>query len=282
MVDRPNSSNLFDSNKHEPAMAGPPPPLSLPPALSPVHGRVLVVAAAPRETAAVSEAFGHPGPAADWERVEVAPGWSVVRSGVGKVNAALCVARCLGADGESGTLVVNLGVCGSLPHARGESMDPGTVVVASKSVYVDEGVAAPEHFTDMGAIGFPYWPGANFDRRECSAIVGEPGLVERVRGVLTAALGDVVSVGTIATLSTCSGTDELARAVSMRSGAAAEAMEGAAIGHALMRLRPQAPGFLEVRVVSNTTGDRDKQVWDLKGALATLTRVTTALRGAGA
>ena len=68
----------------------------------------------------------------------------------------------------------------------------------------------------------------------------------------------------------------------MRTGAIAEGMEGAAIGHALARCtgRGTKPEFLEIRVVSNTTGDRGRQVWDIKGALATLTRVAAALRGA--
>jgi futalosine hydrolase len=60
-----------------------------------------------------------------------------------------------------------------------------------------------------------------------------------------------------------------------RTGAVAEAMEGAAVALVAHRLRiPMA----EVRVVSNTTGSRPRQVWDLKGALARLSDLAAALR----
>ena len=44
-------------------------------------------------------------------------------------------------------------------------------------------------------------------------------------------------------------------------------MESAAVVHAARRLRVPA---IEVRVISNTTGDRAKQVWNLSGSLKTL------------
>jgi futalosine hydrolase len=46
-------------------------------------------------------------------------------------------------------------------------------------------------------------------------------------------------------------------------------MEGAAVVHAARRLGVSA---IELRVISNTTGDRDNQEWDLAGAMAALGR----------
>jgi futalosine hydrolase len=83
--------------------------------------------------------------------------------------------------------------------------------------------------------------------------------------------------GDIATVSTCSGTDELARAVAARTRACVEAMEGAAIAHALARLPGPRIPFCEIRVVSNTTGDRSKQQWDIRGSLVKLSDVAAAL-----
>ncbi len=259
--------------------------------ISPNHHRVLLVAAAPAEAKAVAAAFGHTGPRSDWERVEVAPGWSMVRSGVGKVNAGVCVAKCLGANAEPSTLVVNVGVCGALPRDEDAMLPNGSIVVGAASVYADEGVRSPTGYADMGTMGFPYWPGANVPTGGaggaggagsggCAAIVADVELVERSRSVLAAALGVGIVVGRIATVSTCSGTNAMATEIARRTGAVAEAMEGAAIGHSLARLRGSSPGFLEVRIVSNTTGDRDTQVWDLKGALSVLSRLTAALHGA--
>jgi futalosine hydrolase len=44
-------------------------------------------------------------------------------------------------------------------------------------------------------------------------------------------------------------------------------MEGAAVVHAARRLKVPA---IEIRTISNTTGDRTTQQWDISGALAAL------------
>jgi futalosine hydrolase len=59
-----------------------------------------------------------------------------------------------------------------------------------------------------------------------------------------------------------------------RTGAVAEAMEGAAVVHAA--LRAGVPG-LEVRAISNTTGDRPTQRWDMPAAFAALGRAGDAI-----
>ena len=46
-------------------------------------------------------------------------------------------------------------------------------------------------------------------------------------------------------------------------------MEGAAVVHAARRLHLPA---IELRTISNTTGDRDRQHWDLPGALDAMAR----------
>ena len=81
--------------------------------------------------------------------------------------------------------------------------------------------------------------------------------------------------GVIATVSTCAGVDSLASAVVERTGAIVEAMEGAAVGVAVRNASMacgMAGGFLfgEYRVVSNTTGDRSWQEWDLEKAIGVL------------
>ena len=71
------------------------------------------------------------------------------------------------------------------------------------------------------------------------------------------------------TVATCSGSDAAAAEVARRTGAIAEAMEGAAVVHAARRLATPA---IELRAISNTTGDRAAQVWDLPSALQSLGR----------
>jgi futalosine hydrolase len=68
-------------------------------------------------------------------------------------------------------------------------------------------------------------------------------------------------------VATCSGTDAAAHAVRTRTGAMAEAMEGAAVVHAARRAGVPA---IEIRSISNTTGDRAKQQWNIAAAFAAL------------
>ena len=80
--------------------------------------------------------------------------------------------------------------------------------------------------------------------------------------------------GIIATVSTCSGTDLRAEQVAVRTGAEYENMEGAAVGLVAYRLRRR---FAEVRIVSNTTGERPRQRWEIVAALDSLSKFSASL-----
>jgi futalosine hydrolase len=233
-------------------------------------------------------------------------GFEVIQTGVGKVNAASAVtARVLRGVLQPASkvdIVISLGIAGALPQVErageigGEVVEVGTgplglgeTVIGESSVYADEGVALPagvsvagssQGFVDIGKLGFPPLEGVS----EAGGLgfAADAELLARVRAVLPWA-----RVGRIATVSTCSGTDELARAVATRTGAAAEVMEGAAIAHALRKLEVEGcegvghlrTEFVEVRVISNTTGNRDRQVWEMKRALGEVKRAAEALTG---
>lgn len=221
--------------------------MSLPRLCQHSNSRILFVTAAPKEAAAIAGVFDAPAPA-PWRPVELAPWLDLVVSGVGKSNAAGATARF--ANPERHAYVLNVGIAGVLPGGNLKLLD---AVVGRRSVFADEGVATSSGFTPMSGCGFP------------------PGAPENGDGVpaderLILACG-VTVVGAIATVSTCSGTDRLAAEVAARTGAAAEAMEGGAAGLAAWRA---GLGFAEVRIISNTTGERTGQVWDLAGALAAL------------
>lgn len=223
-----------------------------------VAGRgILLVAAHPKEVDAVVRGLGGepadlaPGPAA-WAPCCARAGFDVVQSGVGKANAAGCLARTL--DPARHHVVLNVGVAGVLPGVHGLGI--GNVVLGSESVFADEGIAREDGFQDLAAmrLGEPALAGAGV------RFPGDARVLERLRPAAGV-------VGPIACVSTCSGTDALAAEVARRTGAIAEAMEGAAC--ALVAARLGVP-FAELRVISNTTGDRARQVWDLAGALRVL------------
>lgn len=213
---------------------------------------LLVIAVAGEADAALRGLGGSGGGLRLWVRSEACDFADVVLSGVGKANAAAATARAL--DPGRHAAVLSVGVCGALP---GSGLEVGSAVAGTASVNADEGIALPgggfETCTEMG------FPTTEAD----DAVPTDP----RVLRVLEPAC-DIA--GAIATVSTCSGTDELARAVRARTGAVAEAMEGAAVGRVAEVV---GVAFGELRVVSNQTGDRDKQVWELGRAFARLGEV---------
>jgi futalosine hydrolase len=173
----------------------------------------------------------------------------VVAGGIGRTNAAVATTTAIHNEG-SFDLVISAGVAGSLPNGN---LSIGDVVVASSCVYMEEGLVTPDGFQDMDAMGF--------------SLGDFTGNTVPVDATLLSRLGEIGITGSIATVATCSGTDEQASLVAERTGCVCEAMEGAAVVHAA---RIAGLPASEIRVISNTTGNREAQKWDLHLALESL------------
>lgn len=232
---------------------------------------VLIAVAAPLEAAAVQRGFGlDPAPIPDWRVTRLDPHFRLVQTGIGKVNATGAVARALERGGCSA--VISCGIAGALP---GSNLELGEVVLAEASAFADEGILTPTGFQTCAEMGFPLGSGTvegNRVRPGKGAFDALSAVIERRGG----------RVGVIATVSTCSGTRAGAEAVVARTGAIAEAMEGAAVGLAVARMGELSPRrgveFAEIRVISNTTGDRPEQRWEMKRALGVLAEIAGDLR----
>jgi len=224
---------------------------------------LLLAIAAENEAKAILEACSQeeplPGLPALWETTELAPGVGLLLTGVGKANACGATALALARAGSPPAGVISIGIGGTLDPDRAGI---GQVVLASESVFADEGVASPSGFATMSEAGFPVVTPSLGE-----SIPATPVMLDRLGG-----LAD--HIGVIATVSSCSGTDGAARAIHARTGAIVEAMEGAGVGLACARLG--AP-FAEIRVVSNTTGDRDRQTWDMGPALRRLGEIASMI-----
>ena len=193
-------------------------------------------------------------------RCLAAPEVHVVVAGIGRTNAAAATAEALAearATGAPFAAVISTGIAGALP---GSNLAIGTVIVADACVYAEEGIALPEGQGDMRVLGFPL---GDFEGNRVP-----------VDGALLVAFRALGPACEIATVATCSGTDAAALSVRTRTGAMAEAMEGAAVVHAARRVGVPA---IEIRSISNTTGDRATQRWDIAAAFAALQRVGDAL-----
>ena len=186
---------------------------------------------------------------AEAEAIGLHDGVEIIVSGIGRTNAAAATTEAMICGGPIDA-VMGAGVAGVLP---GEDLHVRATVVATSCVYVEEGLIAPTGFADMGAMGFSL---GDFE-----------GNAVPVDARLLALLAPRFRTGPIATVATCSGTDAAAREVVARTRAVAESMEGAAVVHAARRLGVPAG---ELRAISNTTGDRHRQHWDLPAALRAL------------
>lgn len=228
--------------------------------------RILIVVAAEREARAVLAALGAGDGAAGGSKVGLPGEWElaslgridVLRSGVGKSNAAGATGRFL--DPAKHRLVLNVGIGGALPDSGLSILD---AVIADECVFADEGVRTPDRFLSLSDVGFPCMAGRRDSVASAAGAARELGL------------GDAMRVGAIATVSACSGSDELAAEIRARTGAIAEGMEGAACGLVAARVDVR---FAELRVISNRTGRRDQQGWNLAGAFERLGEVLGPLR----
>jgi futalosine hydrolase len=207
------------------------------------YGRILIVVAVPTERHALGSACLS------------CPDVCVEVSGIGRTNAAAAVAEAV--VGEEFAAVVSVGIAGLLP---GSPLRIGQRVVATECVYAEEGVQTPEGFKDMEGLGFPL---GDFQGNRVP-----------VCPVLLAHFAPLGLCAPVATVATCSGTNSLAAQIAVRTGAVAEAMEGAAVVHAARRFAVPA---IELRCISNTTGDRALQEWDLKVGLAGLGEIGAAI-----
>ena len=170
--------------------------------------------------------------------------------GVGKVEAAMNLTRALErrADAMPDVLLL-FGVCGAYPAEHGalEPVSVGELCVVGSERLVDDGVVTPSGFSSLEALGLG----------NTGPFAADPGTSHS----LSHRLGVRVVAG--GTVSRCSGTDEASRDIVARHGVQVESMEGAAVARVCHEY--ELP-FVQLRCVSNPTGDRDMELWDLEGA----------------
>jgi futalosine hydrolase len=178
-------------------------------------------------------------------------------TGIGMVATAAHCSRALARGAYDAAL--NLGVCGSFNHACA----PGTVVHVTSDAIPELGVEDGPQFLTLQEIGlvppdlFPYVGG-------------------RLVNTTPAPLSRLASLPAVAgiTVNTVHGDDASIAAVVRRSAPDVESMEGAAFMFAC--LIAGVP-FAQVRAVSNRVERRNRDAWDLPGAVAALGRVSIEL-----
>ncbi|APG27991.1 futalosine hydrolase [Syntrophotalea acetylenivorans] len=181
---------------------------------------------------------------------------ALLHSGIGKINAASAVTALLETFKPEAVIVT--GCAGAYPDS---GLEVGDLVLASEEILADEGVLTPQGFIDFAALGFPLLEhgGPLMEQR----FLADPQLLaEALPLIETAAIkaGARLATGPLVTVSTCSGTDQAARAMVQRTAGIGENMEGAAVAQ-ICRLY-EVP-FLELRGISNRVENRNLERWDL-------------------
>ena len=202
-----------------------------------------------------------------WPLFEVGPSQWMVISGIGKANAAGATSWGIANQPEI-RKVVNVGVAGCLS----DEFALGDVIVGEESVFAEEGIYLREGWGGMSALGFDL---AAEDWADGNRMRGSAELVDELCAVLFAGTNRG-GRGVIATVDSCSGTYAWAKEVRARTGADAEAMEGAGVVLAARRLGRAAA---EVRVISNSCGEREQQEWDMKRAVKVIDSLLQRMLG---
>jgi futalosine hydrolase len=181
--------------------------------------------------------------------------------GVGKAAAASRATELVLRTPPAWLLLI--GMCGAYPPIRGGApvLSVGELCLVSEDWLADEGVALPGGaFRGIATLGLGSEGPFAADADRTRLIAGE--------------LGAHIVVG--ATVSTCSGSDPQSALLAGRNGGAArvETMEGAAVLQVCQRFGVSA---VQLRCVSNRTGDRATAGWDLPRAVARLHEAVRAL-----
>ena len=174
----------------------------------------------------------------------------LVATGIGAVNAAHALTCALQARRPD--WVLQVGVGGAYPQG---GLEIGALALASEEWYGDLGVRTDEGWLGADLIGIPVYGEDGYNK---FVLTGE--CLDRAQEFLPE-----VKVGPFATVQECSGTDELGLERGARFGAVCENMEGAAAAHVCALY---GVPFLELRAMSNRVEKRDREQWDLVGAVA--------------
>ncbi len=168
--------------------------------------------------------------------------------GIGQVNMAIQLTRLLI---EYTPIAVLLCGCGGSYPDRG--LQIGDLALAENEIYGDLGVATADNFIPLDQLTLPQNP-------QLAPIIQQSfSLHSDLLKWAQETLPNTIS-GPFVSVNCCSGTTDLSTELQQRTGGICENMEGAAAAQVCAEF---GIPFLELRGISNPTGTRDPQQWDI-------------------
>lgn len=182
--------------------------------------------------------------------------------GVGKARTAGGLAWALRAHRP--TAVLQVGIGGAY---LGSFLSVGLAMLADVDLELDLGIAGTEGWADFEALRVPLLPARNGGPVADRAVPTDA----RWTGLLAELSG--LPRGRFATLDAVTADVERGAAMQRRFDVSIESMEGAAAAAVAARL---GVPLAELRAVSNLVGERDRALWDLRGAIHAATAAAAA------
>ena len=173
--------------------------------------------------------------------------------GVGKARTAGGLAWALRTHRP--TAVLQVGIGGAY---LGSFLSIGLAMLADADLELDLGIAGAEGWADFEALRVPLLPTPDGGPAADRAVPTDA----RWTGLLAELSG--LPRGRFATLDAVTADVERGAAMQQRFDVSIESMEGAAAAAVAARL---GVPFAELRAVSNIVGERDRALWDLRGAI---------------
>ena len=183
--------------------------------------------------------------------------------GIGQVNMAIHLTRLL--NEHTPTAVLLCGCGGGYP---GNDLQIGDLTLATSECFGDLGVALGEEFILLEQLDLPQNPQLSPVIQQSFSL--NPDLLARAQKILPEAVS-----GAFVTVNCCSGNPDLSIELQQRYSGICENMEGAAVAQVCAEF--DIP-LLELRGISNPTGTRDPQQWNIvRGAEAAQTGILQLL-----
>ena len=168
--------------------------------------------------------------------------------GIGQVSMTIQLTRLLS---EHKPMAVLLSGCGgSYPES---GLKIGDLALATEEIFGDLGVATTDKFIPLSQLDLPQNP-------QLAPVVQQSfPLNTDLLSWAKETLPDAIC-GSFVTVNCCSGTTNMSTDLQKRTGGICENMEGAAVAQVCTAF--DIP-LLELRGISNPTGTRDQQQWDI-------------------
>jgi len=217
---------------------------------------ILLLAATPFETSLLRKQMSfHIDSAHDLYHGESSGGeqFCLLHTGIGPTSTAISLTRHLEHNTPQAVLMIGCG--GSYPNS---GLQIGDLALATEEVFGDLGVMTAQGFLSLEEMEIPVNP------PPVQRIQLDTPLREKVDNLLQSLAKDQqkqLRCGPFVTVSSCSGHPHLSQDLEKRTGGICENMEGAAAAQVCSLYRLP---FLELRGISNPTGTRDPQQWNLK------------------